>query len=246
VEKTENLAGSEMHLKSVETTPNPNSMKLNLDENVGAATTYTLEDKSACPDYVKKLLEIDGLKSIFVCHDFLTLNKDPRANWKTILEKSAAILGSEIVPQDDEETRQTAEKSGQVQVLVQTFKGIPIQVKIVDSKGESRVSLGERFNEAAQFVQAESGADFLKERYWADYGARYGESAEIAKEVAEELQGIFDLDTLERTKLEALGKAQSITNNLETIKNWLDFGKRNLSRFGTRILSRSFCIGISF
>jgi len=25
-----------------------------------------------------------------------------------------------------------------------------------------------------------------------------------------------------------------------------DFGKRNLSRFGTRILSRSFCIGISF
>ncbi len=211
-----------MHLKSFETTPNPNSMKLNLDEKVGAAITYTVEDRDVCPDFVKNLLEIDGVKSIFVCHDFLTLNKDPRANWKTILDKSALILGGEIGPQGGDEMRQVAEKSGQVQVLVQTFKGIPIQIKVVDSKGESRVSLGERFNEAAQFVQAETGADFLKERYWADHGARYGECEEIAKEVAEELQGIFDLDTLERTKLEALGKAQSISSELETIKNWLN------------------------
>lgn len=211
-----------MHLRSVETTPNPNSMKLNLDKNVGATTTYTIEDIDACPDYVKNLLEIEGVKSIFVCHDFLTLNKDPRANWKTILEKSTAIFGGEIAPQGGDEMRQVAEKSGQVQVFVQTFKGIPIQVKVVDSKGESRVSLGERFNEAVQFVQAESGADFLKERYWADYGARYGEPADIAKEVAEELQGIFDLDTLERTKLEALGKAQSFSIQLETIKDWLN------------------------
>lgn len=211
-----------MHLKSVETTPNPNSMKLNLDENVGAATTYTVEDGNACPHYVKRLLEIEGVKSIFVCQDFLTLNKDPRANWKTILEKSAALLGGKIDSLGGDEKRLSAEKSGQVQVLVQTYKGIPIQIKVVDSKGESRVSLGERFNEAAQFVQAESGADFLKERYWADYGARYGECAEIAKEVAEELQGIFNLETLQRTKLEALGKEQSFSVQLDTIKNWLN------------------------
>jgi len=61
-------------------------MNLNLDENVGATTTYTVAKTENCPDYVNKLIEIDGVKSIFVCHDFLARNKDPRANWKTILE----------------------------------------------------------------------------------------------------------------------------------------------------------------
>lgn len=211
-----------MRLTSIETTPNPNSMKLNLDEDLGAAKTYSAENKSGCPELVEKLLEIDGLQSVFVCHDFLTLNKDPRADWKAILEKSAALLGGSAAPQSIDEKRQEAEKEGQVQVLVQTFKGIPIQVKVVDSNSESRVSLGERFNEAAQFIQSKTGADFLKERYWADHGARYGNTEEIAKEVAEELQGIFNQSTLEQVKAKALGESHSVSISLETIKEWLD------------------------
>jgi hypothetical protein len=211
-----------MLLKSVETTPNPNSMKLNMVEQLGAAVTYTAESKAGCPAFVEDLLGIAGLQSVFVCHDFLTLNKDPRADWREILEKATALLGGDTTDGVSiQAKRNAAEKEGQTQVFVQTFRGIPIQVKAVDPDGETRISLGARFNEAAQHVQAETGADYLSERYWADHGVRYGARVEIANEVAEEIQGTFDENTLEHTKAQALGKAQAPSLSIETIKEWL-------------------------
>jgi hypothetical protein len=219
-----------MRLRSVETTPNPNSMKLNMVEPLGAAVTYTVENRAGCPNLVGELLEIAGLQSVFVCNDFLTLNKDPRADWREILEKATLLLGGET---SDGETlqaqRKAAEKEGQTQVLVQTFRGIPIQIKIVDAEGETRISLGDRFNKAAQFVQAETGADYLKERYWADHGVRYGPREAVANEVAEEVQGTFDESTLEKAQAQALGKAQVINTSIDILKKWLhdeDWHKR--------------------
>src|SRR5579885_3342404 len=146
---------NQMHLRSVETTPNPTSMKLNLHEELPLTATYTLENKSGCPDFVELLLQIDGVKSVFVCHDFITVNRDPRTDWQPILEKATAIFSPgelEAVKTSDSETakvedeiethRNAFEKEGQVHVLVQTFRGVPIQVKTTDGQGESRVSLG--------------------------------------------------------------------------------------------------------
>lgn len=223
-----------MRLVSVETTPNPNSMKLNLDEQLGGAVTYTAKDKAGCPEFVTRLLEIDGLLGVFVCHDFVTLNKDPRAGWAQILERATALLSGDLqegAGATVQAQRQTAESQGQVQVLVQTFRGIPIQIKVVDAQGETRRSLGERFNEAAQAVQAATGADYLAERYWADHGVRYGERAQVAAELLEEIAGIFDTHTLERARVQALGQeAESgISVDIATIKKWLqeeDWHKR--------------------
>lgn len=195
-----------MQLRSIETTPNPNSMKLNLDQSVGKAQTYSAEDRESCPAIAAKLLDIPGVKSVFLCQDFITLNRDPRADWKVILNTvTHALSGSKDEPAVEEQ-RQAAEKLGQASVLVQTFRGIPIQVKIVDNHAEKRVALEQRFNEAAQMVQNETGADFLKERYWADWGVRYGELDEIAAEVADEIQGSFGPTELERLVAKALGK----------------------------------------
>lgn len=231
-----------MQLKSVETTPNPNSMKLNLDGKLGSTATYTSDNLSGAPKLVHDLLAIDGLKSIFVCNDFVTLNRDPRCNWRLILEKATALFDS--VASDTGESaqlenqssqtsaieRQSFEKEGSVHVLVQTFKNIPIQVKVVDTEGETRVSLGERFNEAAQSIQNETGADFLKERYWADHGVRYGPRAEIAREVAAELDGTFDQEALRRARAKAIGASEEQTAvPFETILEWLkdpDWHKR--------------------
>src|SRR5581483_4903832 len=80
-----------MQITSIETTPNPNSMKLNLDQNLGAAITYTPESPSP-PYFVQKLLQMGGLQSVFVCADFVTLNKDPRIDWRPILEKATLLL----------------------------------------------------------------------------------------------------------------------------------------------------------
>jgi hypothetical protein len=211
-----------MLLKSVETTPNPNSMKLNMGEELGTATTYTVENKVGCPNFVAELLEIAGLQSVFVCHDFLTLNKDPRADWREILEKATALLGGETEDGVNiQAQREAAEKEGQTQVFVQTFRGIPVQVKAVDHEGETRISLGNRFNEAANFIQTETGADYLKERYWADHGVRYGARSGVASEVAEEIQAIFDEGTLDHLKAQALGKVPAAGVSIDTLKEWL-------------------------
>ena len=182
-----------MHITSIETTPNPNSMKVNFDEAIGKSETYTPAQKDSCPHPLKPLLDINGVQSIFVCHDFLTINRDPRMAWTLILEAATLILGgSESISNTIEQQRHTAEKEGQISVFVQTFRGIPIQVKAIGLGIEKRVSIGLRFNEAAKLIQQETGADYLKERYWANWGIRYGEVSEIAAEVADEIAGTMD------------------------------------------------------
>ena len=204
-------------------------MKLNLDEKLGSTITYTTENISDAPEFARELIAIDGVKSIFVCNDFITLNRDPRSDWRSILEKATALFqspgqvaaGSAV--NENAAQRQAFEKEGSVHVLVQTFKGIPIQVKVADSEGETRISLGERFNEAAQTIQNETGSDFLKERYWADHGVRYGPRAEIAEEVAQELRGIYDDDALKRARAKAIGASEEQTTvPFETILEWLE------------------------
>lgn len=255
-----------MQLVSVETTPNPNSMKLNLSEKVSATKTYSRDDGSDAPEFIVQLLAIEGVKDVFACNDFLTLNREPRADWRPLLEKATEVFrgsaehetvssaqrghGSKTDFSSTEGRNQTTvshsdrasnsnsvlqneraafETEGQVHVLVQTYKGIPIQVKVVDKDGELRVSLGERFNTAAMDVQTATGADFLKERYWADHGVRYGDRADIANEVVEELQGTFTSDMLERLKIRASGGQELEATSLSVILEWLvdaDWRKR--------------------
>ncbi len=222
-----------MRLKSVETTPNPNSMKLNFHESLGKAITYTSEDAQDSPVFVRDLLNIDGVKSVFVCQDFITINRVPGAVWDKILAAAKQIRGGETTGTVDEiagnadeaagnadeaadagETAATlrqkerfnAEKSGQVSVVVQTFKGIPLQVKVLADGVEKRVALPERFSAAALRVQDETRADFLKERYWADWGVRYGDADEIAAQVADEIEGTVDEKSLQSLCDVATGK----------------------------------------
>jgi hypothetical protein len=197
-----------MRLTSVETTPNPNSMKLNLDESAGKAITYTPDQREGCPEFVSTLLDIEGINSVFVCQDFLTLNKDPRMDWRPILNAASQILtGPEQSDTVIDQQRQAAEKLGQVSVYVQTFRGIPIQVKVVDAEGETRIALDERFAKAAESLLMHLQADYLKERYWADRGSRYGSRDEVAAEVTEEIQGAIDTQDLEQIVAASLGKA---------------------------------------
>ena len=219
-----------MRLISLDTTPNPNSMKLNLDEQLGAAITYSAENKDSSPEFVQALLGIAGLQSVFVCGDFVTLNKDPRADWEPILGLANSLLSGESQDQAGSDLqRQSAESDGQVQVFVQTFRGIPIQIKIVDAQGETRAGLSARFNEVAQSIQVETGADFLAERYWADYGRRYGERSIVAKELTEEIEGGFDQAAFDRAQAKALGKVELSSTAIKTLHEWLrhdDWQKR--------------------
>lgn len=211
-----------MQLKSVETTPNPNSMKLNLEEQLGAAVTFTANESAQAPEWVRKLLQISGVQSVFVCSDFITLNKDPRADWKPILENSTAVLtGQEHAAPTSEQQRKVAETEGQVQVLVQTFRGVPIQIKASNSEGETRVALSERFVLAAKSIQERNGADYLVERFWANHGSRYGEREMVAQELKEELEALFDEAKLESVVALALGGAENRRVTIDELTGWL-------------------------
>ena len=212
-----------MRLKSIETTPNPNSMKLNLDEQLGKTATYTKNETSERPQFVVDLLEIPGVQSVFVCSDFVTINRDPRIDWKAILDQSSQLMNG---APDNESANQIEEKRalgatlGQVSVLVQTFRGIPIQVKVVDADGEKRIALEQRFANAAQLVQEKCGADYLTERYWADYGARYGPRDEVAAEVVDEINGTIDERSLTTLMATALSETKESVGSktLDAIK----------------------------
>ncbi|HEY9711983.1 MAG TPA: virulence factor [Chroococcales cyanobacterium] len=229
-----------MQIRSIQSTPNPNSMKLNLDLDrdlqFNQAVTYSRADREGCPSFVGQLLDLEGLQSVFLCQDFITLNKDPRSEWQPILEQSAAIISGRTDTNGisgenhrREELRKAAQHEGEVQLLVQTFKGVPIQIKAVDAAGESRISLGEIFNQTAQTIQEITGANYLTERHWADHGRRYGERQEMADQLKEELLGRYDEQALEHLKQRALGATEATALSAETLRQYLtdeDWRKR--------------------
>lgn len=223
-----------MQIRSVETTPNPNSIKLNFVEPVGATATYSGSSPEA-PDFVGKLLAIDGLQSVFVCGDFITLNRHPLTDWRQLLEQAAlALTGEKIIDTSSSSSTLAASSSnaqeGQIQILVQTFSGIPMQVKAVDLEGETRLSLGSQFNEAAQLIQKTTGADFLKERQWLDHGFRYGPRAEMAEQVILELQNYFSRERLDLAVTAAIGEKElDDSKKMEALPDFGDIEKLLLS-----------------
>jgi len=189
-------------LISIDTTPNPNSLKLNVDETWANTATYTRSNTTSAPQVVQKLLQIDGIESVFASATFLTLNRHPKADWELLLKAvhSAFQTDSEI-----EKGNTTPENNGQVQVLVQTFRNIPIQVKVSQGINEKRVGLPERFGSMARELQKHCAADYLKERHWADYGIRYGTLEEVAQEISAEIESLLDESTLRQRGIEILG-----------------------------------------
>lgn len=203
-----------MTLLSIDTTPNPNSMKLNLSAVHGMSGTFTKENAASAPGAIQLLMEIPGVISVYAASDFLTLNRDPRTDWQPILEAAKQVFtGQEYTAEPVEAQRQEAEHTGQVKVLVQTFRQIPIQVKVTDGVTEARVALPARFGDTARELQTQMGADYLKERYWADWGVRYGDLSEVAQEVAEEVESLLDEAQLALLKHQTLGTAANPANS---------------------------------
>ena len=70
-------------------------MKLNLDEAASARPlTLTLsESASDAPEVFQTLLTIEGIQSVFVINDFVTLTRKGSADWQPILAAAGRLLG---------------------------------------------------------------------------------------------------------------------------------------------------------
>ncbi|GIP15779.1 hypothetical protein J40TS1_14210 [Paenibacillus montaniterrae] len=183
-----------MKLLSIEPTPSPNSMKLNLDETLprGRRLTYTVKEAAESPEPYRSLLAITGVKGLFHTADFIALDRKPGSDWASILAEARTVLQA-----DQELTAgigQSSTSFGEAQVLVQMYRGIPIQVRVRTIDGETRAALPQKFIDA---VTKAAGSTMIRERKLEEFGVRYGAPEDIANEIVQELEASYTNERLD-------------------------------------------------
>ena len=189
-----------MNLVSIEPTPNPNSMKINLDESLeqGIKYTFTHQNKANSPDYVRKILAIPGIVSIFQVNDFMSIQRHPTADWEKILASVRTVLEGEATTSKQalEDHKALNENFGEVQVSLQSFRRIPMLVKVSAGNEEKRLAIPPRFQEAVRQASQVS-KNMLMERRWEALGIRYGNLNQVGDTVVEEIDAAYDEKRLE-------------------------------------------------
>jgi hypothetical protein len=187
-----------MKLLSIEPTPNPNSMKLNLDETLpkGIATTYRPEGKALYPPGIQALLAIPGVQSLYHAADFLAVQRVPSAPWDELLARVREVLGGPAAPLAAPGERAQGERWGEVRISIQSFRHLPMLVKVSNDQEELRVPLPERFG-AALRAASPASPNMLMERRWLPQQPRFGEVREVGEAVAAEVDAAYPPSRLE-------------------------------------------------
>ena len=212
-----------MQLRSIETTPSPNCIKLNVNEVISAKalTLHKGGDQTNAPAFVQRLLAIEFVQSVFLVHDFITLTRKGNADWQPILAEAAGIIGvaedadsalldqvsqpQEPMPTVSSTSQPHSSNLGSVEVAVQVFRGIPVQVRAIAADGQqARVALPERFNQALQRAIRATGANYVAERRWEPYQSPAGSPEAVAQMVADEVVSLMDDDELARIEAAAM------------------------------------------
>ena len=183
-----------MKLLSIETTPNPNSMKLNLDERLakGVAITYTHENRGDCPACIEKILAIPGVSSVFRVADWMAIQRKPNDGWEDILSQARVVLEYPSLNNTKPEPAGTSDKKWrEVMVSVQYFRDLPMLVKVSSGNETTRLPLPERFGQALERAIG-SSENMLMERKWIDDGLRYGELRDVGEAVVREISAVYD------------------------------------------------------
>ena len=210
-----------MKLSSLETTPNPNCMKLNFDEQIveKPLSLKRGQTEENVPAAVKQLLDIPGVREAFLAPHFITLTRKGHADWQGILSEAALLLGvaenadSRLLAKPEAaDTTSVAETSlnlGEVEIAVLVFRDLPAQVRVLGADEQARVNLPERFNQALQRALLATGANYVEERHWETHPPRHGNPEEVAKMVAEEVASLIDEEELARREKAAIANDQA-------------------------------------
>ena len=75
----------------ISNTPNPNALKFTVGRDVGGPLTFVAGADTDDPTGAA-LTAIDGVVSVFMTADFVTLSKTPDASWETIAPAATDIL----------------------------------------------------------------------------------------------------------------------------------------------------------
>ncbi|SFJ31666.1 conserved virulence factor C family protein [Thermoflavimicrobium dichotomicum] len=213
-----------MKIVSIEPTPSPNVMKLNLDEQLPAETSYNFnqKNKEAAPPYIQQLLSIEGVQGVFQVSDFISLERHPKADWQEVLALARKVLGDAdsavSVPADSGQEPQDVAKDsfGEVTVYIQKLRDIPMQIKLVKDGEEVRVGLPERFKEAVMKAQTAT-SNLILERRWEEQTPRYGDLKDVGEQVMEEICAAYDEKRLQQLVERVLAEGEEIEPKKQAI-----------------------------
>lgn len=184
-----------MKLVSIEPTPNPNDMKINLDESLDSGVKYTVtqQDKGNYPDYVERILSVPGVIGIFQVNDFMSIKRQPSAEWEKILIAVRRVLeGDELTKtRASEEQQESIDNFGEVRVFLQMFRRIPMLVKVSDKNDEKRLAIPPKFQDAVTKT-SKASKNMLIERQWKALDIRYGTLEQVGEAVVEEIDAAYD------------------------------------------------------
>lgn len=193
-----------LKIKAIEPTPSPNTMKINLDQELpmGKSHNYKKETAIGAPPIIQTILQIEGIKGVYHVADFLAVERNAKYDWKELLPQVRQAFGEKA----DSATRadMVDEHFGEIKVEIQMFKEIPLQVKLTDSSTERRFGMPDYFLKARERAQRPED-NYILLRKWQNQGVRYGDFDQIGQEVVEELIAAYPKDRLE----ELVTKAQT-------------------------------------
>lgn len=217
-----------MKIVSIEPTPSPHSMKINVNEMLADGNYFQYkrtDDLTNAPEYAKKLLQIDGIISIYRVVDFITIARNPKKAWEVILPAVQETLGvTEDAVIDQQPTNIIEENDnafGEVRVFLQMFRQIPMQIKLEDGETEKRVGLPPEFADAVLRATTPT-TNIIFERKWVEQGVRYGTLDEIGIEVLEELKASYDEKRLEQLVEHALAEKDMVEEKQQVTLQTLD------------------------
>jgi Virulence factor/Scaffold protein Nfu/NifU N terminal/HEAT repeats len=192
-----------VRIVSIEPTPSPNTMKVLLDRELeaGKSNNYKKDQTEGAPSIIKEILLIEGIKGVYHVADFLAVERNAKFDWQELLPQVRKAFGEEAEQESNES--QMEEHFGEVNVSIQMFKGIPMQVKVTDGEEEKRFSLPDPFMKALSNAQ-QDGDNVVLLRKWKDHGVRYGDLDDIGNDVVEELTAAYPPSRLESLAQQAL------------------------------------------
>lgn len=225
-----------MKIISMEPTPSPYSIKINLNQSLkdGEAENYNEnDDLTKAPEYIQLLFDIEGIQGIYRVVDFITIQRNPRIEWENILSKVKEVIGVKDESIDlfskAVNKNETDEAFGEVSVSVQMIKGIPTQVKLNQGEEEQRFAMPDRIMDVAMEVAGASN-NYLLERKWVEQNARYGDLTEIGEQVVAELEAVYNEERLADLLKLALNNElekediqhEKVTEEMLEQSNWRD------------------------
>jgi len=201
---------------SIEPTPSPHSMKINVNEELPDGENFNYkqdDDMQNAPAYVQQLFEIDGVKNIYRVADFIALARNAKTPWEIILPEVRNVLGTEEELESAGFADQPAQEDafGQVNVFIQMFQGIPMQVKLDDGNEEKRFGLPDMFTNAIMEATP-SSPNIIMDRKWVEQQPRYGSMEEIGNDVVEEITATYDQERLNHLVELAFSEEDQVEN----------------------------------